>query len=97
MVDMNGADNATEESAESPAVDKAENENPSVFLSKSDLGGKTCKPGDTLTLKVVDVDQETGDVQAELTSDSGYGSGERDVPFHERELDAAMGPEKEAM
>ena len=40
-------DNATEDAAESPAVDKAEN--PSVFLSKADLGGKTCKPGDTLT------------------------------------------------
>jgi diaminopimelate decarboxylase len=92
MMDM---DNATEEQAESPDVEKAEN--PSVFLSKADLGGKTCKPGDTLTLKVVDVDQETGDVQAELSADSGYGSNERDVPFHERELDAAMGPEKEAM
>jgi len=89
MMDMNEAEDA----AESPAVDKAEN--PSVFLSKADLGGKTCKPGDTLTLKVVDVDQETGDVQAELSADSGYG--DRPVPFHERELDAAMGPEKEAM
>jgi len=40
----------------------------SVFLSKEVLGGKKCKPGDTLTLKVVDVDPESGDVQADLQS-----------------------------
>lgn len=36
----------------------------SVFLPKSALGGEKVQPGDTLTLKVKDVDPETGDVEA---------------------------------
>lgn len=40
----------------------------SVFLSKEVLGGRKCKPGDTLTLKVIDVDPESGDVQADLAT-----------------------------
>lgn len=36
----------------------------SVFLPKAALGGEKCQPGDTLTLKVKDVDPETGDVEA---------------------------------
>ena len=35
----------------------------SVFLPKAALDGQTVKPGDTLTLKVKDVDPETGDAE----------------------------------
>lgn len=44
--------------------DTQEDEPVSVFLPKAALGGETVKPGDTLTLKVKDVDPETGDVEA---------------------------------
>jgi len=67
-----------EEMAETPAtMPMEEEEKSSIFLPKSSLGGKECKPGDTLTLKVQDVDPETGDVEAvmegyEHKSNSGY-------------------------
>lgn len=51
-----------------------EKESPCVYLTKADLGGKTCKKGDTLTLRVTDIDPETGDVEAEL-----QGGGETDI------------------
>lgn len=43
-----------------------EAESPSIFLSQEVLGGKKVKKGDTLTLKVIDIDPESGDVQADL-------------------------------
>lgn len=36
----------------------------SVFLPKAALEGRTVKAGDTLTLKVKDVDPESGEVEA---------------------------------
>jgi len=36
----------------------------SVFLPKAALDGRTVKPGDTLTLKVKDIDPESGEVEA---------------------------------
>lgn len=66
------------------------NETPSVFLSRENLGGRECKPGDKLTLTVRDVDPETGDVQADLegsgatTESAGYASDfEKSVPAEE--------------
>ena len=43
----------------------SENEMPSVFLSKEQLGGKTVKKGDTIQMKVLDVDPESGDAEVE--------------------------------
>jgi len=56
-----GMDNGSDRSAQNSSDDK---EPTSVFLPKSALGGQTPKVGQTLTLKVEDVDPETGDVQA---------------------------------
>jgi len=56
-----GMDNGSDRSAQNSSDDQ---EPTSVFLPKSALGGKTVKPGDTLTLKVKDIDSENGDVEA---------------------------------
>lgn len=65
---------------------------PRVYLNKESLGDKQCKPGDSITLKVTDVDPETGDVEAEI---SGYShkDGEGDKGYM-AEFDRAM-PEEE--
>jgi len=42
----------------------------SFYLPQNMLGGKTCKPGDKITLEVVGTDDE-GDVEVKLVSDSG--------------------------
>ena len=64
---------------------------PHIFLDKSSLGDKRCKPGDTLTLKVVDVDSESGDVEATL---EGYDHKGGDKGYM-AEFDEAM-PEEES-
>jgi hypothetical protein len=65
----------------------------SVFLSKSALGGKQCKPGDTLTFKVQDVDPETGDVEAVM---EGYSHKNGESEGYSEAFDRAM-PEEEGM
>lgn len=62
----------------------------SVFLPKAALDGRSVKPGDTLTLKVKDVDTETGDVEAvcDYGDDESEGGGMMD------EFDKAV-PESE--
>ena len=57
-----------------------DNESVSIFLTKAQLEGRTVKPGDTLTLKVRDVDPESGEVEAvcdygeeQTNSKPGYG------------------------
>lgn len=47
-----------------PGMGQTDDEPISVFLPKAALAGETVKPGDTITLKVKDVDSETGDVEA---------------------------------
>ena len=70
----------------------AETEMPSVFLSKEQLGGKTVKAGDTIQMKVLDVDPESGDVEVECT----YGNDEGETKAgYEAAFDAAM-PEEGA-
>ena len=76
---------------ELPAQDTAGAEKSSVFLSKSALGGKQCKPGDTLTFKVQDIDPESGDVEAVL---EGYEH--KSEEGYEAAFDEAM-PEEEGM
>lgn len=74
-------------------VEKAperQTESPRVFLSKADLGGKTCRAGDTLTLRVTDVDPESGDVEAEI---AGYGETD-ETPGYMADFDKAV-PEEE--
>lgn len=64
----------------------------SVFLPKAALGGESVKPGDTLTLKVKDVDPETGDVEAVCDydgEDKGMGG-----DTYEEGFDKAMPPEE---
>lgn len=39
-------------------------EQTSVFIPKEALGGAQYKPGDTITLKVKDVDPDSGEVEA---------------------------------
>lgn len=53
-----------QEATQTPPTE--ETESPSIFLSQETLGGKKVKKGDTLTLKVIDIDPESGDVQADL-------------------------------
>lgn len=55
---------AGQEATQAPPTE--ETESPSIFLSQETLGGKKVKKGDTLTLKVIDIDPESGDVQADL-------------------------------
>jgi len=60
---------------------------PSVFLSKEQLGGKTVKAGDTITMKVKDVDPESGDAEVECS----YGDDEGETkPGYESDFDTAM-------
>ncbi len=69
----------------------SESEMPSVFLSKEQLGGKTVKAGDTIQMKVLDVDPESGDVEVECT----YGDDEGETNAgYESDFDKAM-PEEE--
>lgn len=67
-----------------------EDEPVSVFLPKAALAGETVKPGDTLTLKVKDVDPETGDVEAvcDYDHEEDQGGGMMD------DFDKAMPEEK---
>lgn len=69
-----------------------ESEGASIFLSKDSLGGKTYKAGDTITLKVTDVDPETGDVQADLST----GSETSESSGYSKDFDNAM-PEQGEM
>ena len=79
-----GMDNGSNRSDQNSSDDQ---EPTSVFLPKSALGGQTVKPGQTLTLKVEDVDPETGDVQAVCQyDDSEPDSGDT----MESEFDKAM-------
>lgn len=52
-----------------------DNDATEVFLPKAALGGETYKPGDTITLKVTDIDPETGDVSAVCSDDDTSSSG----------------------
>ena len=67
---------------------QSDNEMPSVFLSKEQLGGKTVKKGDTITMKVLDVDPDSGDAEVECSS---YGADEGESkPGYESDFDKAM-------
>jgi hypothetical protein len=59
---MQGETGATTDTQDTGQAD--DKEDVSVFLPKAALHGEQCKPGDTITLKVKDVDPETGDVEA---------------------------------
>lgn len=59
------AENQTDQAQDSAG----EQEEGSFYLPQSFLGGKTCKPGDKITLEVVGTDDE-GDVEVKL-GDSG--------------------------
>lgn len=51
-------------------------ESVSVFLPKAITMGKTFKPGEEIVLKIVDVDPETGDLEAKYATDDQYDSKE---------------------
>lgn len=54
-----------ETGTDKPGMGESDNKEPlSVFLPKAALEGRKVKPGDTLTMKVKDVDPESGDVEA---------------------------------
>jgi hypothetical protein len=73
---MEMADESPDTEPMNSPEEQNEGEQADVFLSKENLGGRTVKAGDTLTLTVRDVDPETGDVQASLDSGAGETSGE---------------------
>lgn len=75
-------------------VTETSEDKPRIFLNKESLGDKQCKPGDTLTLKVTDVDAETGDVETILEGYSHKGGG--DSEGYMADFDRAM-PEEEAI
>ncbi len=63
---MDNMGSGMDESEDSSAPESSsDSEMPSVFLSKEQLGGKTVKAGDTITMKVLDVDPESGDAEVE--------------------------------
>lgn len=66
-----------------------EQEPTSVYLTRSQLGGKQCKVGDMLNLKVTDIDPQTGEVEATMSGDS-YGSGDSEDSHHMQAFDQAM-------
>ncbi len=84
----------TGSSTDTPGQGDNTDEPVSVFLPKAALGGKTCKPGDKLTLTVADVDSETGD--AECTVDYGADDNDGDEGSMESSFDRAMPPDKTA-
>lgn len=51
-------------------------ESVSVFLPKAITMGKTFKPGEEIVLKIVDVDPETGDLEAKYATDDQEESSE---------------------
>ena len=77
-------------SQDMPPDDSAD-EMPSIFLSKEQLGGKTVKKGDKITMTVQDVDPESGDVEA-LCDNAGSGSSSGD---YSSDFDKAMPPDEE--
>jgi len=83
-----GMDNESNRSAQNSSDDK---EPTSVFLPKSALGGKTVKPGETLTLKVKEIDPEDGTVEAVCD----YGSDDEESGEDmSSSFDRAMPPEQ---
>lgn len=67
----------------------------SIFLSKRELGDKTCKVGDTLTLKVTNIDPETGDVEAELSAGGGSENSDNNQPGYMNDFDRDVPEEEE--
>src|SRR5690242_13985109 len=60
----------------------------SVFLPKSAFGARPPKVGDSLKdFKVVDIDPETGEVEAQCNYDD---EGDSDKPGYEKAFDSAM-------
>ena len=77
-----------EQSDAMDSADESQSEMPSVFLSKEQLGGKDVKAGDTIRMKVLDVDPESGDAEVECSS---YGADEGESkPGYESDFDKAM-------
>lgn len=89
MMDKETMDDRMEE----PMPMEGEGEKASIFLSKASLGNKQCKPGDMLSLKVTDVDPETGDVEAMLEGYEHKGKSDG----YEADFDRAMPPEESEM
>lgn len=56
-----------------------------IIIPKEALGGRKVKSGDMLTIKVGDVDPETGEVEA--TVSSGGQEAESDQPGYARAID----------
>ncbi len=80
-----GMDEGEDSSAPESSSDS---EMPSVFLSKEQLGGKTVKAGDTITMKVLDVDPESGDAEVECSATGA--KGETDTGGYASAFDRAM-------
>jgi len=55
---------APETGGVAPEETGGEQEEVSIFIPKSALGGKPVKAGETISMTVKDVDPETGDVEA---------------------------------
>lgn len=81
-----------DEMMERGPMESESKETPCVYLTKADLGGKTYKKGDTLTLTVTDIDPESGDIEAEI---AGGGEPETETENYNDAFDRAMPPEEE--
>lgn len=69
-------------------------ESVSVFLPKAITMGKTFKPGEEIVLKIVDVDPETGDLEAKYATEGDqYNSKEEGGMMDD--FDEAMPADKE--
>lgn len=67
--DYSSGPETNEPSAEQDANEMDAPESGSFFLSPDQLGGKECKAGDTISLKVLGMDKD-GDYEVEIADDS---------------------------
>jgi len=94
---MNGGDMPSDTSDSSDTSQAQPNEsNPdepvSVFIPKAALGGEQCKVGDSLTLKVEDIDSETGDLECTVDYKGGD---KQDSGSMSEAFDTAMPPDQQ--
>jgi hypothetical protein len=83
----NGASPMAEDQAETPGTDNPNSGEPmSVFIPKDAYPGDV-KPGDTISLKVMDVDPDSGEIEAVCEPDQMGGRTHGSKPAYEDAID----------
>jgi len=81
-----GEDMSEDVSSPEGEAEESDESSDSLYIPESSLGGKTCKPGDTLTFKVVG--KSDGELEIALEDKQYEDSDETDA----NELRQALGP-----